>query len=70
MLKINITGDFPGGPVVKTALPLQGAQVRSLVGELGSHMPRSTAKKKMYKIEILKNSIPSLNWNVWKKYKM
>ena len=27
-------GDFPVGPVVKTELPLQGAQVRSLVGEL------------------------------------
>ena len=26
--------DFPGGPVGKTALPMQGAQVQSLVGEL------------------------------------
>ena len=25
-------GDFPGGPVVKTLLPEQGAWVRSLVG--------------------------------------
>ena len=31
--------DFPGGPVVKTAFPLQGVQVQSLVGELRSHMP-------------------------------
>ena len=27
-------GDFPGGPVVKTALPVQGAWVQSLVREL------------------------------------
>ena len=31
--------DFPGGPVVKTALPLQGPRVQSLVGELKSYMP-------------------------------
>ena len=29
-----------------SALPLQEAQVGSLVGELGSHMPPGTAKKK------------------------
>ena len=29
--------DFHGGPVVKTLLSLQGAQVRPLVGELRSH---------------------------------
>ena len=27
--------DFPGGPVAKTLLPMQGAQVPSLVRELG-----------------------------------
>ena len=32
--------------MVKTMLPLQGAQVRSLVRELGSHVPSSVAKKK------------------------
>ena len=26
--------DFPGGPVAKTVLPMQGAQVLSLAGEL------------------------------------
>ena len=31
--------DFPGGPVVKNPLPMQGTRVRSLVGELRSHMP-------------------------------
>ena len=36
----------PGGPVVETVLPLQGAQVPSLVRELRSHRPWSTAKKK------------------------
>ena len=33
--------DFPGGAVVKTALPLQGPQVRSLVRELDpTYMPQ------------------------------
>ena len=30
----KIYRDFPGGPVVKTTLPMQGARVRSLVREL------------------------------------
>ena len=30
----NKAADFLGGPVVKTVLPVQGAQVRSLVREL------------------------------------
>jgi len=32
-------GDSPGGPVVKTLLPMQGVWVGSLFRELGSHMP-------------------------------
>jgi len=36
---------FPGGPVVKTVLPLQGAQVSSLVGKLGSCMSGNVDKK-------------------------
>ena len=39
-------GDFPGGPVVKTLLPLQGAQVWSLMGELMCCMPWSAVRKK------------------------
>ena len=40
-------GDFPGGPKVKTStLPMQAAQVPSLIRELRSHMPCGTAKKK------------------------
>ena len=39
-------GGVPGGPVVRTTLPLHGTQVRSLVGELKFHMPYGTAKKK------------------------
>ena len=31
--------DFPGGLVAMTALPIQGPQVRSLVGELRSLVP-------------------------------
>ena len=45
--KIRHFRDFPAGPVVKTP---QGVQVRSLVGELRSHMPRGVAKKKKKKI--------------------
>ena len=37
--------DFPGGLVIKTAFPMQGSQVPSLVRELRSHIPYSTAKK-------------------------
>ena len=35
--------DFPGGALVKTVLPMQGARVGDLVRELRSHMPYSTA---------------------------
>ena len=38
-------GDLPGSPVVKILFPVQGMQVRSLVGELRSHMPYGVAKK-------------------------
>ena len=41
--------DFPGGPVVKTALPTQRAWVQSLVGELRSHKPHCAAQKKKKK---------------------
>ena len=43
-------GGLPWCPVVKTSvLPLQGAGVQSLVRELRSCMPHSTAKKKKRK---------------------
>ena len=38
--------DFPGGPVVRTALPLQGTWVGSLVGELRSGLLCSMTKEK------------------------
>ena len=38
--------DFPGGTVVKTVLPMQAAQVQSVVRELKSYMQRTVAKKK------------------------
>ena len=34
----RVGGNLPGRPVVKILLPLQGTQVRALVGELRSHM--------------------------------
>ena len=37
--------DFPGGPVFKTVLPMQGVWVQSLARELRSHMAR---KKETY----------------------
>ena len=47
--KIKSNWDFPGGPAAKTVLPIQGAQIRSLVQELRSHMLLSAAKKKKSK---------------------
>ena len=44
LTKILILGDFPGSLLVKTPmLPLQGSWVGSLVGELRSCMPHSSA---------------------------
>ena len=37
--------EFPGMSVARTLLPLQGAWVQSLFGELRSHMPHDMAKK-------------------------
>ena len=38
--------ELPCGPVVKILPSVQGVQVRSLTGELRSHLLRSAAKKK------------------------
>ena len=42
----HTSGDFPGHPAVNIALAMEGTQVRSLVGELRSHMLCSMAKIK------------------------
>ena len=43
----TVSGDFPGGAVVKNRLPVQGARVRALVQEdptcRGAAMPCATA---------------------------
>ena len=44
------SGDFPGGPVVKTALPLWGVQFQSLLGDLRFHILCSAAKTKPTKL--------------------
>ena len=38
--------DFPGSPVVKTGLPMQGVRVQSLMEDLRSRMPRGVAQNK------------------------
>ena len=45
-LKIKLLGTPWWSSGWDSVLPLQGARVQSLVGELGSHMPRGTAEKK------------------------
>ena len=57
--------DFPGGPVADSALPLLGAQLRSLVWELRSRMLHGKAKKikntkinKLFNREIRKLTSP------------
>lgn len=40
------TRGFPGDPVVKAGLPMQGAWIQSLVRELRPYVPHGTAKKK------------------------
>ena len=45
--------------MVKTALPMQGARLRSLVGELTSHMLQGTAKKLKKKKKKRKTANPS-----------
>ena len=42
--KTNLTLELPSVRL-DSALPLQGAQVLSLVGKLRAHMPRGVAKK-------------------------
>ena len=50
------SSEFPVSAVVKTAFPLQGAQVQSLVRELRSHMLHSMTKtretKQVFMLEI------------------
>ena len=42
-------GDFPGDQWLRLLLPVQGLQVRSLVGELRSYMSPGKKKKKKKK---------------------
>ena len=41
-------GNFPSGPVVKTALPLRRAQVGSLVGEIRCHVAWQKERRKKF----------------------
>ena len=49
--------NFPGHPVVKTALPLQWAWLKSLIRELRSHMPHGIAPPPHQKIIIIKKTL-------------
>ena len=44
-----MSGDFPGGPMVKTPCFHCRGAVQSLVGELGCRMPHGAAKKRKKK---------------------
>ena len=50
--KYNNFRDFPGSPVVKTALSMQEAWVWSLVRDLRSHKLCGVAKKQTKKIKV------------------
>ena len=52
MCKSCTSGGFPGTPVVKTCLLMQGVPVRSLVVGLRSHMPHN--QKSKHKAEAIK----------------
>ena len=60
-------GDFPGHPAVNIALAMEGTQVRSLVGELRSHMLCSMAKIKKKKchthVSVSSHSCEKFSWN-------
>ena len=45
LLLKKIFRDFPSGPAVNSALPLQGVQFRSLVRELRTHVPCGLVEK-------------------------
>lgn len=50
-LKVVFPREFSGDPVVKTLHPLVKTLVWSMVGELRSHKPCSTAKKKKLRLK-------------------
>ena len=52
--------DFSGGPMVKTSPFGAGVQVRSLVGELKSHMPPGQKTKIQNRINVVANLIKTL----------
>ena len=54
---VGWAGGSPGGPVVKTALPLQGTRVQSLVREVRSHMLGGAANKKRKEVFCLPVSV-------------
>ena len=43
---LKLSRDVPSSPVVKTELPVQWVQVRSLIKELRSNIPNSMAENK------------------------
>ena len=65
--KDSCPGNFPGGPVVKIYLLMQGVQIPFLVGKLRSHMPQGQKTKN--RSNIVTNSIRLLKMvHIKKKY--
>ena len=59
---LNHSDRLPGGPVVKTPLPLQWAWVPSLIGELRSHVPQGAPKKDEREMEQQAITSQLLEW--------
>ena len=63
--KDSCPGNFPGGPVVKIYLLMQGVQIPFLVGKLRSHMPQGQKTKN--RSNIVTNSIKTFKNGPHKK---
>ena len=59
---LNHSDRLPGGPVVKTPLPLQRVWVPSLIGELRSHVPQGAPKKDEREMEQQAITSQLLEW--------
>ena len=61
--KCAVLGDFPGSQCLRLCLPIQGVWVRSLIRELGYHMPQGQKTKTWNRSSIVTNSMKTLKKN-------